>query len=263
LAQQDENLLHKPLSPTEAAKLYTELKLMLAEDAARRQEATRFGSDHDPGATAGEGTGGPDSGPPSTGQGKASRQAARMVNGNASHTRLEQVSFLQRVATDGDQIPVVRKLAEVLLEEVGNGHPVDPAYRRVKAAVELVEGGHSDNSTGEPSPEQVEQLSEQAAERVHQNRARRATRTRPKPDPGKQARSSMRSFVLTWQDLDGWTDNYDPADLGPALTSEQWAMVERVFTQTAVFIEAARTARASQQSDSALTDGAQAAQRAA
>src|SRR6478736_1567539 len=42
LAEQDDDMLHKALTPTEAASLYQELKTLLAEDAARRQEASRF-----------------------------------------------------------------------------------------------------------------------------------------------------------------------------------------------------------------------------
>ena len=38
LAEQDDNLLHKDLTPLEAASLYRELKALLAEDAARRQD---------------------------------------------------------------------------------------------------------------------------------------------------------------------------------------------------------------------------------
>jgi ParB family chromosome partitioning protein len=40
LAQRDDNELRKPLSPVEQAALYEELKKLLAEDAARRQEAS-------------------------------------------------------------------------------------------------------------------------------------------------------------------------------------------------------------------------------
>ena len=42
LAEQDDNVLHKPLTQTEAAALYRELKALMAEDAARRQAAARF-----------------------------------------------------------------------------------------------------------------------------------------------------------------------------------------------------------------------------
>jgi ParB family chromosome partitioning protein len=44
LAEQDENLHHKPLTQLEAAALYRELKQLMAEDAARRQVASRFSS---------------------------------------------------------------------------------------------------------------------------------------------------------------------------------------------------------------------------
>ncbi|MCT1438721.1 ParB N-terminal domain-containing protein, partial [Brachybacterium paraconglomeratum] len=40
LAEQDDNVLHKPLTQLEAAALYRELKQVMAEDAARRQAAT-------------------------------------------------------------------------------------------------------------------------------------------------------------------------------------------------------------------------------
>ena len=44
LAEQDDNLLHKPLTPTEQATLYRELKEIMAEEAAQRQAATQFGT---------------------------------------------------------------------------------------------------------------------------------------------------------------------------------------------------------------------------
>lgn len=45
LAEQDDNLLHKPLTPTEQATLYRELKEIMAEEAAQRQAATQFGTE--------------------------------------------------------------------------------------------------------------------------------------------------------------------------------------------------------------------------
>src|SRR5680860_1357964 len=44
LAERDENALRLPLSPIEAASVYRELKRIMAEDAAARQEETRFGA---------------------------------------------------------------------------------------------------------------------------------------------------------------------------------------------------------------------------
>ena len=43
----DDNALHKPLTSLEAAALYRDLKKVSAEDAARRQKASQFGSEHD------------------------------------------------------------------------------------------------------------------------------------------------------------------------------------------------------------------------
>ena len=96
MAQQDDNVLHKPLSIIEAATLYEELKKVLAEDAARRQRATRFG------ANAEEDDGGADSAPPSP-PGKARRQASEQVSGNAGYSRLEQVNKIQTLANDETQ----------------------------------------------------------------------------------------------------------------------------------------------------------------
>ena len=53
LAEQDDNQLHKSLSPLEAEGLYREIKQLLAEDASRRQVASRFSGEHQPGADGG------------------------------------------------------------------------------------------------------------------------------------------------------------------------------------------------------------------
>ena len=45
LAEQHENTTRKPYTPTEAAAMYRELKTLIAEDAARHQQASRFGAD--------------------------------------------------------------------------------------------------------------------------------------------------------------------------------------------------------------------------
>src|SRR3546814_7547078 len=78
LAEQDENTMHRPLSPLDAARLYRELKELLAEDEARRKRATRFGAEDGE-----EGAGGPDSGTPQLGAGNAARQAAKALSNSA------------------------------------------------------------------------------------------------------------------------------------------------------------------------------------
>ena len=49
LAEQDDNMLHKPYTQLEAAGLYREIKQVMAEDAARRKAATQFSSENQPG----------------------------------------------------------------------------------------------------------------------------------------------------------------------------------------------------------------------
>ena len=53
LAEQDDNMLHKPYTQLEAAGLYREIKQVMAEDAARRKSATQFSSENQPGSDGG------------------------------------------------------------------------------------------------------------------------------------------------------------------------------------------------------------------
>jgi len=92
LAEQDDNALHKAFAPTEAAALYREVKMLLAEDAQRRQAATRFGSEKprsDGAATV--------AAPPPDGYVRA--QAALLVTGRRSYTTLERIGHLQQMRT--------------------------------------------------------------------------------------------------------------------------------------------------------------------
>ena len=63
---------------------------LLAEDAARRQEATRFQASADDAED-----GGANLAPPQIEQGKTRAQAARMVTGRASYTTLERIGRLE------------------------------------------------------------------------------------------------------------------------------------------------------------------------
>ena len=85
LAIRDEETLRKALKPVEQAELYEELKKLYAEDAARRKEASLFGSperESDDGAEeAGEDDGRADSAPPHGNDTRSRGQAARAVTG--------------------------------------------------------------------------------------------------------------------------------------------------------------------------------------
>lgn len=235
LAQQDENSLHKPLSPTEQADLYTELKALYAEEAQRRQEASQFGgNDMDSTVPSAGANGSGDSPEPSPHSRESRYQAAKIVTGSGSYQRLDHIKFLQAVADDSFQAPTVRELAAAELAVVEAGGPVEPAYRKVQAAIELA---------AHPSPEDdnLERLATEALERVKQTKARRTAKSSPEPSPAQtpQPRSaryrSVRSFVLTWGELEGWTEHYDLEELALNLTDEEYARFDRVISESASF----------------------------
>src|SRR5699024_6927095 len=117
LAEQDENLLHKPLTPTEQATLYRELKEIMAEEAAQRQAATQFGTD---GKQTGEPGAGESPGPHGM-KGDAREQAARLITGTDASQRLERIAHLQTLAENPDQSEEVRQRARAELAAIDTG----------------------------------------------------------------------------------------------------------------------------------------------
>lgn len=235
LAQQDENSLHKPLSPTEQADLYTELKALYAEEAQRRQDASRFGSDDVNSSASSAGVNGSgDSPEPSPNSRESRYQAAKMVTGSGSYQRLDHIKFLQAVAADSFQPPTVRELAAAEFAAVEAGNPVEPAYRKVQAAIELA---------AHPSPEDdhLDRLAAEALDRVKQTKSRRAAKASSKPSAARapQARPPRyrghRSFLLTWSELEGWTEHYDLEEIARDLTDEEYARFDRVISESVSF----------------------------
>lgn len=210
LAEQHENTERKPLSPTEAAVLYRELKALLAEDAARRQHATRFASRHTPG--------GADSAPPAGRAGRTRAQAAQMVTGRNSYSMLEQVSELQRLAADPGTDESLQALAAEALAGIDRDGKVHGHYQRVRAATAAPGGLPADAPEGR----------------------RRAG------SPVPPARAAVRRFVLGLSDLKGWLEPHDPTVIGPALDDAQWADLEHLAAATAAFVDRARHARAAE-----------------
>lgn len=242
LAQQDENSLHKPLSPTEQADLYTELKALYAEEAQRRQEASRFGGGVDPGASSAGVYGSGDAPEPSPGARESRSQAAQMVTGTSSYHRLDHIKFLQAIAADSFQPPTVREQATAELASIEAGSPVEPAYRKVQAAIELAAQPSSEDND-------LDHLANEALQRVRRSKARRGLRTpdKPGPDPadGDTPRRyrPLRSFVLTWTEFDGWSKHYDVAQLAKDLKDEEWALFNRVVDETVALRDRVATTR--------------------
>lgn len=222
LAWRDENTLHKPLSPIEAATLCAELEEVMSEDGARRQAATRYGASKPE-----DDDGGVESTPLSP-PGKTRAQAAQMVTGRDSHQRLARINELIAIAKDSAVPQEVRDLAQAGLEEIEAGKPVAPVHDQVLRL------------KSQAAEDELERLAREALERVKQPRSRRTTTTQPP-----RRKRSTRAFVHIWTDMDGWSARYDAAEIGKALTAEEWAMFERVLQETSTFHKIAQRTRRS------------------
>jgi len=265
LAEQDDNLLHKPLTRTEEAALYAELKALMVEDATGRQEASRFTSKQENPRSHGGAT----VAPPSAGSiGKTREQAALMVTGRNAYTSLERINELQNLAADPAQTDDVQQRAREELDRIDAGGSITGAQHCIKAAQALAELDTLAGDLAQPAgirdtaaagatrireledtarPADLERLAVLAVER-----ARTATKKRPSQLASARLHAveeqpreflPVRSFVYLWDELSTWTERYDPETIGPALSGEQWAMFENAVTATVAFLDAARTAR--------------------
>lgn len=122
----------KPLTQLEAAALYRELKQLMAEDAERRQVASRFSADHQPSSD-----GGGNFPPPSGPVGKAREQAAAMIPGGTSYKTMEKIGHVQHVADDPDAPEALRELATTELARIEAGGPVDDVEAAIAKNVAL------------------------------------------------------------------------------------------------------------------------------
>jgi ParB family transcriptional regulator, chromosome partitioning protein len=235
LAQQDENQLHKPLTELEKASLYRELKTIASEEAELRKQSTLFGSPSS-GGTSGAA---PGTGPAAMGEtGDARRHAAVAITGQASYSTHERVCALMDWASRKATPPAIRALANDALRKIEQGEPVKPLYEEVKSAFD---------QTQQPPPPETESNLAQQAKEAHA-RAKREEAEKGRKNlahrPGTTSHyRSLRSFTLTWTELDGWTEMYDVDELAASLTSDDWERFDRVVTATIAFRDQLITAR--------------------
>ena len=210
LAEQDDNQLHKTLSPLEAAGLYREIKELMAEDAARRDAATQFSTENQP-----RWNGGGNFPPPLTPPGKVREQAAAMIPGAASYKTMDKIGYLQHLATNPDAPEPLRAEAQAGLVQIEAGGPVDPVYQRIRDIHQAADDAH------------LHDLAEQALARVdaqtkeQKGKKKRAKKPTPAAPVVPDARYAVRAFVLTWTELDYWWLHYDLDELAAQLTDEQ------------------------------------------
>lgn len=266
LAEQNDNALHKPLSLIEAEALYRELKVVMAEDAARRQAASRFGAEGQAPVDYAEVSGAVESTAPRS-AGEARVQAARMVTGRGSQTMLEQIGRLKDLANDDTRPAHIRAQASDELARIEQGGKVHGAHLRLNTALSLEELDRIAND-----PESPEILRNQAVASAAEVRAAdegtrtaelarlaaeavaRVTAAQKTKSAGKKRAALVRpvvtlvtlpprAFLALWADLDGWTARYDATDIAEALTEPQWLQVEMVLKETVTFLATIRDLR--------------------
>lgn len=265
LAEQNDNMLHKPLNLLEAESLYRELKTVMAEDAARRQAASRFG------AIQGDSVQGGGDGPanlaaPSPhGAGDARAQAARLVTGRAAYTTLERLGRLRDLAGDPAQPEHIRSQAAEEVARIDAGGKVYGAHLRMNTALSLTEldriaqdpqqpqlvraqaasSAASVRTNGDASTAELEQLATEAVARIkgHRNPAASPSPTQPRAELS-ALQLPTRALIALWDDLAGWTEKYDPAQVAADLTASEWERIEAVVAETTGFFTRVRDARA-------------------
>ncbi|SDS83790.1 ParB N-terminal domain-containing protein [Microterricola viridarii] len=262
LAEQDDNALHKSLSPTEAATLYREVKALLAEEARHRQESSRFGAAPENRRSGGAAT---VAAPVTLLDGYARAQAALLVTGRRSYTTLDRISDVQRITADESVDPTIREQAQRELSAIEAGGSVASAHRRLNTQLTLAELEHLAADAAQPAG--IRQASSVAAARVHaaersvtaaelEQLAREAlarVKAAPKAKGSRPAHPSAstaitsklptRSFVFLWNDLHDWWLRYDVAEIAAELTEEQWEQFEAALAGTLTFAERMRAQR--------------------
>lgn len=240
LAEQDDNVLHKPLTPLEATALYRELNEVMAEDAARRQEASRFSATNQPGQEDSERK----FRTPSEQTGRAKEQAAAMIPGGASYRTYDKIGYVEQIATNPKHPDELRTAARAELDQIQAGGPVDPAYTRIRALAEGITNEQRANAQAE-----LQKMAEDALARVKAEKKSQKRRPHPAPADDKQPapRLGARAFALTWTDLESWWTKYDLDQLVADLTDEQADSFYATVEGTVAFADELRIARTNQQ----------------
>ncbi|MGF3055408.1 ParB N-terminal domain-containing protein [Microbacterium sp. YY-01] len=232
LAEQDDNAFHKPLTAVEAATLYREMKELLAADAAQRKASTQLSPENQPRWNGPAESAGPLKEP----LGDARRQAAEMVTGTSSYTRLEEINFIQRTAEDQAQPEEIREVAGRFLDEIHDDAPTHPRWQQVKQLVASAEA------------ERDLMLHQLAEAKLSEVRSGKKPKKRSAGGPVAIAPMTPRAFVLTWSELHTLYASTDPAEIAVKITRPE---ADTFFTAIGEWNDFADRLRAALRDDSA------------
>ncbi|WP_233420145.1 ParB N-terminal domain-containing protein [Acidipropionibacterium acidipropionici] len=246
LAEQDDNVLHKPLTPLEAAALYRELKTLMAEDAARRQATTRFSSDRQP---VPDGVGKFPT--PSKRPVRADEQAAAMIPGGASYKTHEKISYLQQIADNTDQPPTCVNGRK---QNWQASRTAPPSIPPTAASAPTSTNTAQSTQQGMRSCISLLPTPSHASRREAVQETPRAT-TASGRDDGEVVRYPVRAFVHTWTELADWWTHYDIDELARELDDEQFETFLATVEGTRRFAAELRAARTGLNADDAALTG--------
>lgn len=158
-----------------------------------------------------------------------------MVPGGASHTTLEKIGYLQKIAVDPAQPDELRQQVTAQLERIDAGAPVHPIYEAVRAGAETAR---------EQREADLHRLATDALAHAKNSKKKRTPRTAPIADErGEPTRYPVRAFVLTWTELADWWTHYDADQLAAKLSNEQIESFLTTAEGTSRFAEELRAAR--------------------
>ena len=168
-----------------------------------------------------------------------------MIPGGASHTTLEKIGYLQKIAEDPAQPAELRAQVSAELERIDAGAPVHPIFEAIRNAAETAR---------ERREVDLHQLAADALARAKDAKKTRTPRPRPvTDDEGEPARYPVRAFVLTWGELDQWWTHYDAEHLATELNDEQIESFLTTAEGTSRFAEELRGLRDRDTADEPVT----------
>lgn len=227
LAEQDENVLHKPLTQLENTTLYREIRELMREDAARRKASTQFSDAYQPG----------NDGPakfagPSNTAGPRRKQAANMLPDAPSYATMDKIAWIQDLAVNDGQEPSIREQAQTALEQIDDGASVHPLWEDLKQLVKDSAAARS-AVAATLSAEALERAVAEKREASNQRRKKALSRRHNADDEVEQW--SHRAFVNTWRAFNGWWLHFDVSVLAEKLSDEEVEEFTAVVKEAAQF----------------------------
>ncbi|MEU4364210.1 ParB N-terminal domain-containing protein [Promicromonospora sp. NPDC023987] len=246
IAEHDENTIREPLPLETAEELYREYKTAETEQAALRQQATRFKADKNA-ANAGwkdgnakgggkRGNNGPaeSAGPHQQEEsvpgrhGDARSKAAQMVTGTKSYTRLEHTGRIKDTRDDLTMPEHIRAMAESAWNDITtNGTSPENEWKQVRAAITEHHAANAEPLDGDGQDDAAELAAIAQAALARPRTPSSMTPT--SGDAGKATASgTVRPLAALVAAVSEWIDHADVDALGAAANSSDLAHLHRM-----------------------------------